>query len=135
MKIQDATATSKEFTRGPALVPTAELLVWLDATRSDIGQRRVRLPVWLELKGPAITSARIGAADGADVVKLKIRDGAMGISVVDRARRASRDGAPAAMWLEGLWEGAGTFSVLKFVKVITPAEADAATFVELEPAP
>jgi hypothetical protein len=134
VKIQDA-PPSPEFTRGPALVPTDELRAWLEATRSDIGQRKIRLPVWFEMAGMTVKSTRIGAADGPDVVKVKLRDSALGVPLGDRARRAARDGSTPAMWLEGTWDGGGTFSVTRFVDVIPADKAAAATYVEIEARP
>ncbi len=126
------TATS-DFTRGPSIVPGAALLTWLDGTHVDVGQRKIRIPVWMDVSAMGVKDARIGAADDADAVRIKLDDGSLGISVADHARRATKAGGPAALWLEGKWKGGGKFSVTRVVRAIPAAEAAEATFVEVEP--
>lgn len=127
---KDPNAAPATFTRGPAIAPAAELVAWLDAQRTDVGQRRVKLPVWLTVSGTSIKAARIGAADAPDAVALKLKDSALGISLADHARRACRGGGACGLWLEGKWGGDGRFDVTRVAGPFTAA--DDATYVEVQ---
>ena len=98
----EITMSHKGFSRGPALVPTDDLLAWLE-TRA--GTRVLRLPVIVAASPLGVTSAFIGAHAGADpatMIALQLDQGALGVALHERLPLACQ-GSPCAVWLEGSW--------------------------------
>jgi hypothetical protein len=84
---------------GPAVADPAALLAWLEAG----GARRVQLPVVLTFAPSrlGVAAAAVGAAPGALPVRLD--DAALGVALLDHARRLCPEGPTCAVWLEGRW--------------------------------
>jgi hypothetical protein len=84
---------------GPAVADPAALLAWLEAN----GPRRVQLPVVLVFAPGRLgfSAATVGATPGA--LALRPYDAALGVSLLDHARRLCPEAATCAVWLEGRW--------------------------------
>lgn len=80
------------FEAGPVLSDRAALASWLEANK----ERRLRLPIMIELGADGSRSARVGT------VALRLTDLSLGIPLKERmAQRCGRDAQRCALWLEG----------------------------------
>jgi hypothetical protein len=124
------------FTQGPALSPAAAVLAHLDRVGAETPPRRVRVPVALSFDEErlAIVEARLGR--GNDAPRLRLDDGRLGISLLDRARDLCAKQSRCVLRLVGYWrgrsEGVGRFDVLR---VDGPAADAAHESVEVESTP
>lgn len=138
--LEDA-ATSRQprqeigFTKGPALTPAAAALSALDRLAAETRARRVRLPVSLTLdeRRLAIVDARLGQPGDTAAPRIRLDDGALGVSLIDRTRDLCPVGRPCALRLVGYWrgrtDGVGTLDVRR-VDGLAPEAA--AWFIEFE---
>jgi hypothetical protein len=98
-----------DFVPGPQLLPTADLRAWLDGQGAKAPRPMLRLPVVLAFDAePGRGLARAWLGDQPlpreDAVLIAPDDGALGISLADRARELCAPDAPTcAMWLDGTW--------------------------------
>lgn len=97
------------YESGPALVPRAALLAWIDAQVNVSPPRLTRVPVTVrfgELHRSGLGPAWIGVGEpGPETIALDLDDGALGIALVERVNRLCPDPAAdrCALWLEGRW--------------------------------
>lgn len=86
-----------QYTRGPPVEPSKELMAWLHKNADVQPLRLVRLPVTVELRPLGIEHASVGG------VSIALQDSALGISLLDRARRACGMERNCTMWMMGYW--------------------------------
>lgn len=124
------------FTPGPALTPAAGALSHLDRLGAEAPARRVRLPVVLTLDRErlAILEARLGRGD--DASRLRLDDGRLGISLLDRARDLCPPEGRCVLRLVGYWRGSSDgVGQLDVLRVDGPAQPAAGEIVEVEGTP
>ena len=106
--------TEATFQDGPTIEPTAALLEWLNFVpkRHTIGKRLLRLPVvfFFEkdalLRSPSAVIGSPGISSPEGLIPLRILDGRLGISLMERLRADCPEKASScALWLEGYWGG------------------------------
>ena len=139
--VLECAATSRQplqeigFTRGPALTPAAAALSYLDRLAAETRARRVRLSVSLTLDEHrlAIVDARLGQPGDTAAPRLRLDDGALGVSLLDRARDLCPAGLRCVLGLVGYWrgsaDGVGRLEVRR-VDGLVPEAAE--WFIEIE---
>lgn len=102
-------APPTDFTPGPALAPSKDLLAWLEAHKTT----RIRLPVVIRFKDEyrmnwgAITIGTALGTPAADAIHLKLDDTRMGVGLMDRlVDEVPEADAGCVRWLEGTWGAA-----------------------------
>ncbi len=89
------------FEPGPTIDDPAKLLAALDGE-----ERKMRLPVVVSFDVMGVDAAVIAPSFDhieEDSIRLRLDDGAMGISLSDRIHQLCSDAQPCAVWLEGYW--------------------------------
>src|SRR5262245_6865861 len=141
-KTPDSAAEQRRFDRGPEIMPSSELVSWLDrwlerqkATTERRG--RLRIPVLVSVSEiGAVAKAQIGPNNRSDAIKLRLNDSALGISLADRVRQMCGSRTECALWIEGFWRGAsngvGLFDVLRVHRAIPKEELEKTTYIEVE---
>lgn len=121
------------FTLGPALSSMAAAQAHLARVGDEAPPRRVRLPVALTLDKErlAIVEARLGR--GAHAPRVRLDDGRLGISVLDRARDLCPKDERCVLRLVGYWRGTSAgVGRLDVLRVDGRAQPSAPEFVEVE---
>lgn len=99
----------RAFVPGPELLPSAALRAWLDEQGAKDPRPMLRLPVLLTFDAGlerGLARAWIGdqPVPREDAVLIAPDDGALGISLADRARElCAPDATACAVWLDGTW--------------------------------
>jgi hypothetical protein len=140
---------------GPSLTPRVALLAWIRTAEAAPEQPMSRVPVTVELRTPGpmgLGDAWLGLGElGPESTRVRLRDGALGIALVDRvAHRCPAPATRCALWLEGRWgehppgipaaadetaavpEGTAIFSVMHVGAAITEAPAEPHTRIHVE---
>jgi hypothetical protein len=118
-----------EFTRGPEIAGTDEVLAFLGRLARTSPATRVRIPVLLTLDSARLTvaDAHLGPTGGPGALRLRLDDGGLGIALVDRARSLCPPSGRCVVRLVGYWKGGdrsgGHFEVRR-VDGLAPEGAD-----------
>lgn len=103
-----APAPADAFRAGPSVAEASALRAWLDETAAGERAQRVRLPVVITRSTLGISSAWVGTRADApdDALRLRLDDGALGVSLADQLDDRFGAGAgTVVVWLEGVRGG------------------------------
>lgn len=132
----DGGGSATTFEKATPVVPTEQLIAWLEGQKLDGKARLLRFPIVLT-KGAAkfdTSKARLGADPAALVVYAN--DSALGNGLADRAMSACKGQPTCAFWVEGYWRGKQDLGyqvdVMKVQSTIAPGDLAGANHVQVE---